>query len=182
MVRAVAVLAAVNRAIAVALGVVLLATVALILVEVVLRGTATGMLGGTDEISGYVMAGVAAWGFAFALLERAHVRIDLMHRRLPGLGRALLDLLAMASLAVVAGLVAFHGGRVLATTIARDSHANTALATPLWIPQSIWFAGWAWFAACALALLVAGAVLVAAGRGAAAEAAIGLTSEAESAA
>ncbi len=175
--RAVALLARLNRAVAALVGIALLATVALILAEVGLRATSQGLLGGTDEISGYVMAGASAWGFAFALLERAHVRIDLLHRRLPDLGRAALDLLAMASLAVVAGLVAFHGWSVLAKTIARSSRSNTALEIPLWIPQSIWLAGWVWFAFCALALLVAGAVLVARGALAQSEAVIGLVDE-----
>ncbi|UOM34243.1 TRAP transporter small permease subunit [Acuticoccus sp. I52.16.1] len=174
---AVTLLARVNRAVAAVVGLSLLLTVALILAEVGLRATTRGMLGGTDEISGYVMAGASAWGFAFALLERAHVRIDLLHRRLPTLGRAALDLLATASIAVVAGLVAFHGWSVLAKTIARDSRSNTALEVPLWIPQSIWLAGWVWFAACALFLLVAGALLVARGAAGAAEAVIGMTDE-----
>lgn len=172
-------LSAINRAIAVVLGVALLATAALILVEITMRGHSAGMLGGTDEVSGYVMAGVGAWGFAFALLERAHVRIDLLHRRLPGLGRAALDLLSLASLAVVSALVSYQGWRVLATTLERDSRANTPLETPLWIPQTVWFAGWVWFTLSALVLLVATAALVAKGRLREADAAAGVGNEAE---
>ncbi|WP_208990390.1 TRAP transporter small permease subunit [Acuticoccus yangtzensis] len=179
MVRAVHLLQRTNRAMAVLLGIALLATAALILAEVTMRATSAGMLGGTDEISGYVMAGVAAWGFAYALLERAHVRIDILHRRLPPRGRAALDLLSIASLATVAGLVAFHGWGVLAKTIARSSRSNTALEVPLWIPQSIWLGGWVWFTLSALALLVAASVLVAAGEREAAERAVGLVTEAE---
>ncbi|WP_211100610.1 TRAP transporter small permease subunit [Acuticoccus sediminis] len=179
VVRAVALLARVNRAIAVILGLALLVTAGLILLEIVLREATAGMLGGTDEISGYVMAGVASCGFAYALLERAHVRIDILQRRLPSLGRAALDLLSMASLAVVAGLVSVHGWSVLAKTIARSSRSNTALEVPLWIPQSIWLAGWVWFTLCALFMLVAAAILVARGRLAEAESAVGLLSEAE---
>lgn len=179
--RAVALLGRLNRGVAIVLGMALLVTVALILTEVMLRGIAGGLLGGTDEVSGYVMAAVAAWGFAFALTERAHVRIDLLHRRLPGPGRIALDLVSLASLAVVAGLVSYHGWRVLGVTVERGSRANTALETPLWIPQAVWVLGWTWFAACALSLLVCAAILVTRGDGVRAETAIGLVDDAEAA-
>jgi TRAP-type C4-dicarboxylate transport system permease small subunit len=153
-----------NRAIALLGGGVLLATGAFILVEIVLRQTALGALGGSDEIAGYVMAAFATWGFSYALLERTHVRIDLLQRRLPPTGRALFDLLALGALAATASVVAFHAWSVLATTLDRGSRANTPLETPLWIPQSIWFAGWVWFAAVSLVLLICLIVLMLARR------------------
>ena len=78
-----------NYAIALIGGVVLLATVIFILVDIFLRQFAGRGLGGSDEISGYVIAGVAAWGFSYALVERAHVRIDVLTGRLPAAGRAI---------------------------------------------------------------------------------------------
>lgn len=162
-VRVAAALATINRVIAVLAGMALLATVALILLEIVLRQTSIGSLGGADEISGYVMAGVATWGFSFALTERAHVRIDILQLRLSTAGRALFDLLALASLSGIACLVAFYSWDVLGKTLARGSHANTPLGTPLWIPQSIWFAGWVWLALVS-AVLLACIVVLALGR------------------
>lgn len=159
--RTVAWLRRLNHRIGVVCGLVLLADGAFILAEIVLRQTAYGALGGSDEISGYVMAAFATWGFTYALLERAHVRIDLLQRRLPGIGRALLDVLALALLAATALVVTFYAWGVLATTLDRGSRANTPLETPLWIPQSIWFGGWLWFAATTLVLLVCTLVLLA---------------------
>lgn len=159
-VRIAAAIARINRAIAVVAGVVLLATVALILVEVVLRQTPRGSIGGADEISGYVMGGVATWGFAFALTERAHVRIDILQMRLKPGPSGLFDLLALASLAAVVLVVTWHSWSVLGTTLARGSRANTPLATPLWIPQSVWFAGWVWLSVVAVVLLGCVATLV----------------------
>jgi TRAP-type C4-dicarboxylate transport system permease small subunit len=147
-------LARVNRWIARLLGVGLLVMGALILVEIALRRTVGSALGGSDEIAGYVMAAIATWGFAYALVERAHVRIDLVQRRLPAAGRAWLDVLALALVTTVAAVVTAYGWRVLATTLDRGSTANTPLETPLWIPQSIWLAGWGWFTFTAAALLV----------------------------
>jgi len=153
-VRIAGALGKVNRMIAIVAGIVLLLTVALILLEIILRQTFVGSLGGSDEISGYVMAGVATWGFAFALSERAHVRIDLIQARLPKTGAAFFDLFAMAGISAISALVSFYAWDVLAKTLARNSHANTPLATPLWIPQSIWFAGWVWLALVSAALLL----------------------------
>ena len=155
------VLRAVNRGVGLACGLALLLTGVLVLVEIVLRRTVGSPLGGSDEISGYVMAAVATWGLSWALAERAHVRIDLVQRRLAPWGRASLDALALVSVAAVAVLVTMHAWRVLATTLDRHSLANTPLETPLWIPQSIWLGGWAWFsitawvlALCLLAALI----------------------------
>jgi TRAP-type C4-dicarboxylate transport system permease small subunit len=167
--RLVAVVARVNRAIARLLGLALLAMGGLILVEIALRRTVGGALGGSDEIAGYVVAAIATWGFAYALVERAHVRIDLVQRRLPPAARAWLDVFALALVTAVAAAVTAYGWRVLATTLERGSTANTPLETPLWIPQSIWLAGWAWFTATATLLLAAALIHAVRGRYAAVE-------------
>ncbi|MCD1626653.1 TRAP transporter small permease [Seohaeicola saemankumensis] len=133
-----------NRWIALLCGTVLLAAVALIMTEVLGRQFPAMRVGGADELSGYVMAAIATWGFSYALVERAHVRIDLIHSRLPVAGRAVLDIVAMASVLLVAVLVAWHAYDVLAKSLARGSRSNTPLGVPLWMPQIVWFGGWAW--------------------------------------
>ena len=115
--------------------VILLATVIFILVDIFLREFAGRGLGGSDEISGYVIAGVAAWGFSYALVERAHVRIDVLTGQLPAAGRAIFDLAAAASLTFVAALVTSYGWRVFhrswETGFARQYAAgNTFVAFP----------------------------------------------------
>jgi TRAP-type C4-dicarboxylate transport system permease small subunit len=176
--RLVAALARTNRVIAIVCGFVLLAAMVLILVEIVMRQAVGRGIGGADEISGYVMAGVAAWGFSYALVERAHVRIDVLTGRLPPRGRSIFDLLALAGLAAVAGTVTAYGWRVLETSLDRGSRANTPLETPLWIPQSIWLSGWAWLTLVAALLALATAALVVMGRFREAERAAGVAAEA----
>ena len=149
----------VNRAIALAWGVVLLAVAAFVLVEIALRALDMRGLGGSDEIGGYAMAGVAAWGLAFALTERAHIRIEFAVRRLPSLARDLVDVSALASVAVVAATVAAYGWSVVGKSLARGSTANTPLETPLWMPQIVWWLGWGWFALCASLVALAAATL-----------------------
>lgn len=174
----VATLRRVNDAVAVAVGLLLLLCVGFILADVTLRRLGAG-LGGTDEISGYVMAGATSWGMAYALATLAHVRIDLLRQRLAAPGRAALDLLALAALAGVAATVAWFGWGVLARTLANDARANTPLETPLWIPQALWWSGWVWFAMVAVALWLSAALLVLRGDAGGAEAAIGVRDEGE---
>jgi TRAP-type C4-dicarboxylate transport system permease small subunit len=178
-VRIVGLIRRVNRGVGLVCGLALLAAGLLILVEIVLRGTVGGALGGSDEISGYVMAAIATWGFGWAVSERAHVRIDLVQRRLAPWGRAPLDALALLSVAGIATLVAVHAWSVLGTTLDRGSTANTPLETPLWIPQSVWLAGWAWFALTAWALSLCLLAVLAARRTDLAEAIGGVQAEGE---
>lgn len=168
-----------NRFVALILGGALLLTVAFIVVDVVMRKFGWGSLGGSDEISGYVMAAVASWGLACALIERAHVRIDMIRQKLAGPGRAAMDLFAMIVANGVVLLIAWWCWPVLEKTLARGSRANTPLETPLWIPQGVWFGGWLWFALTATLLTLIGVAYLAQGRREAFDEALGIGSEIE---
>ncbi|MBN9671368.1 TRAP transporter small permease subunit [Roseibium aggregatum] len=144
----------INDRVAIAVGLMLLGCVVFTLIEIAARRLG-GSLGGVDEISGYVMAVTTSWGISYALTEQAHVRIDLLRQRLVPLGRAVFDMLALLCLAATAIVVAWRGWGVLEKTLSNGARANTPLETPLWIPQSLWWAGWLWFAVSASLLLVA---------------------------
>lgn len=165
-----------NRRIAILIGVVLLAAAAVVLLDIALRRMGSS-LGGTDEISGYVMAFATSWGMAFTLLELGHVRIDLLRGRAGRLGRALFDLFAMAVLSGVVTLIAWYAWPVVARSLANSSRANTPLETPLALVQIPWFAGWVWFAVVAWLTFCAALLLVIRGDFARAEAAIGAFGE-----
>jgi len=166
-----------NHLVALILGVALLATVVFVLIDVVGRKTGWGSLGGSDEISGYVMAAVASWGLACTLIERSHVRIDLIRQNLAAPGQVLMDLFAMIVTNGIVLLIAYYCWPVLQKTIKYGSRANTPLETPLWIPQGIWFSGWAWFAFTATALSVIALSYFVTGRREALAASIGMGSE-----
>lgn len=174
--RILALLRRVNSAIALAVGVVLALTAAFVLADITLRQFGRSF-GGSDEISGYVMAMAASWGLPYALTELAHVRIDLLRRRLHSPGRIVLDLLAMLTLTATTLVVAFQAWPVLGKSIERGSRANTALETPLWIPQAVWFSGWVWFAATACLMLLCAIGLVAGRRQESVERHFGATPE-----
>lgn len=162
MLKALALLQRINEGMAVAAGLLLLTSVLVTVFDVAARPFAVS-LGGTDEISGYVMAIATSWGMSYALTHLAHVRIDLLRTRCSSRGQALFDLVAILCLAGTAIVVAYRVWPVLSKSIQNQSTANTTLETPLWIPQSLWMAGWVWFAVsavfvslCVLSLILKG--------------------------
>lgn len=170
----------INRWVAILTGVVLLACACVVLLDIVLRQIGSSF-GGTDEISGYVMAIATSWGMAFTLLELGHVRIDFLRARTGPRARALFDLFAMTVMAGTVTLIAVKCWPVLARSLANSSRANTPLETPLALVQAPWFAGWVWFAVMSWLTLVAALIMVAKGRFEQSEAAIGCFGEEESA-
>lgn len=122
-------------------GLLVLAAALLVAAEVVLRGVASVSLGGADELSGYAVAIATSFGLPIVLLERGHVRVDTLFRLLPVRIVALLDLLALLVLTGFLALLGQRAGLVLADSLAFGARATTPLATPLWIPQGLWLAG-----------------------------------------
>ena len=133
-------------------------------VDVILRKTINQTLGGSDEISGYVLAIGTAWALALTLLDRAHVRIDSLYTLLPVRLCALLDLLALVSFMVFAGLLTWQGWLMAMNSLGRGSASLTPLATPLAIPQFMWVAGLAFFFLVMLLLLLRASAFLVSGR------------------
>lgn len=123
-------------------------------VEVTMRKVLNVSLQGVDELGGYALAIGAGVSFALALVARAHIRIDLVHERLPRGLRIVLNLVAMASLALTAGILPILAWFALSDSISMNSTAQTPWATPLRYPQAVWFAVLAVFAAVALGSLL----------------------------
>lgn len=167
-----------NRWVAIAIGIGLMLCAGFVLLDIGLR-QAGASFGGTDEISGYVMAIATSWGMGYALMELGHVRIDILRARAAQRGRALFDLFSMLVLSATITLIAIRAWPVVERSLANSSRANTPLETPLALVQVPWFAGWVWFALVAWATFAAALVLVARGEFDRAEAAIGSFSEAE---
>ncbi len=167
-----------NHGIAILIGVVLFACAGIVLLDIVLRQTGTS-LGGTDEISGYVMAIVTSWGMAYTLVELGHVRIDILRTRLRQRNRVLMDLFAMTIMAGTVSLIAFKSWPVVARSLSNGSTANTPLETPLALVQAPWFAGWVWFAFVSWCVLFIAILQVAKGNFDASEDTIGTIGEAE---
>ena len=107
---------------------------------------------GIDEVGGYIIATTGTFSFAYALIERGHTRVDLVIAKLPRYGQVILNVAASLGAAAVATFMMTFGWRALSESLLFDSHSSTTLRTPIWIPQSIWFAGLFVFAATAVAM------------------------------
>jgi TRAP-type C4-dicarboxylate transport system permease small subunit len=110
----------------------------------------------TTEITGYLLAIGMSWGLAGTLLERGHVRIDVLLQRMPLKWRALLHLLSLLALAVSTGFfvwgsvsLAWDSGTLGATDL-------SGLRMPLVLPQGLWSAGFVLFGWAILAVLLRG--------------------------
>ena len=123
-------------------------------VEVTLRKVLNVSLQGVDELGGYSLAIGAGLAFALALVGRSHIRIDLVHERLPRPLRLLLNVVAVASLAATAVSLPVLAWFALSDSIAMNSTAQTPWATPLRWPQGVWFVVLSIFALVAIGSLL----------------------------
>ena len=120
--------------------------------EILARKLAGFSLQGVDEIGAYTLAVFSTLSFAWALVTKAHTRVDFMIGRLPAQPRAMLNAAAYALLAAFAIYAAWRGWHVLEESLEFQARANSPLQTPLWIPQSAWLAGLVAFAIAAGAM------------------------------
>ncbi|MEM7653004.1 MAG: TRAP transporter small permease [Pseudomonadota bacterium] len=109
---------------------------------------------GSDEITGYIFAASTTWAYAFALLTRSNIRIDVIYLALGSRARAALDILGLSLLTLYIFLLCRSAFSVVEESILFNYTAQTPLATPLWIPQSFWFAGLAFMLLCLAFLMV----------------------------
>jgi TRAP-type C4-dicarboxylate transport system permease small subunit len=159
-------------------GLILLAAL-LIGVDVALRRLFVASIGGADELAGYALAIGTAWSLAAALLDRAHIRIDSFYMLLPGTVRAALDLVGLALFVGFFALVSWHGLGVLRQSWVSGSRSQSALETPLVLPQAVWLAGLLMFVAIGAVLFLAALGRLLAGDRAAASRLVGTRSAQE---
>ena len=109
----------------------------------------------TDEISGYMLALAATWGFAFALRTGGHVRVDVLFPYMSRRVRTGLDVIAQLLMAVFAAIVAWKIWALVADSLESDMRSSTYLLTPLYIPQGILGVGFTLLALAAVFSAVA---------------------------
>ena len=109
---------------------------------------------GSDEITGYIFAASTTWAYAYAVLTRSNIRIDVAYLALDPRARAFLDVLGLGLLTLYIFLLTRSAWTVVAESWTFNYTAQTPLATPLWLPQSFWFAGLAFMLLCLTFLTV----------------------------
>ena len=120
----------------------------MVTVDVISRKVFGVTMRGSDEITGYVFAASTTWAYAYAILTRSNIRIDVAYVALHARARALLDLLALGLLTFYIFLLTRSAWSVVEESWTFNYTAQTPLATPLWLPQSFWFAGLAFMLLC----------------------------------
>ncbi len=135
-------------------GVIFLGLAAVVTTETAARKLFNVSLQGADELGGYALAIGSTIAFSLALIGRNHIRVDVFHEKFPARAQALLNWISIVSLAAFAVFIAWVAFKVLGDTLAYRSTAQTPWATPLIIPQGVWYAGLVIFAlvACGFAL------------------------------
>jgi TRAP-type mannitol/chloroaromatic compound transport system permease small subunit len=109
----------------------------------------------TDEISGYMLALAATWGFAYALRTDAHVRVDVMF---PYMGRRLkaaMDFISLVLMALFATVVSWKIWVLALDSMESGIKSSTYLLTPLYIPQGILGVGFSLLALAAAFMALA---------------------------
>lgn len=135
-----------------AAGLALVATAIAVSAEVLVRKVFGLSINVGSELSSYVLAVCASWGFTFALFARSHVRVDALLRLLPPKLGAWLDLLALLGLTLFVGFLTWFGWGTFAESWQMNARSMTPLAVPIWIPQGLWVGGLLVFLLAALVL------------------------------
>jgi TRAP-type C4-dicarboxylate transport system permease small subunit len=141
-----------SNALAHLFGYLMLAFAVVVTVETISRKLLGYSLQGVDELGGYALAVTSALAFTTALVERGHIRIDLLHLNFPRPVQALLNWLSVLLIAAFALLLMKVATDVLSETIEFNSTAPTPWATPLIWPQSFWYAALGIFALVSIVL------------------------------
>jgi len=127
-------------------GLVILTSAVLIGFELLSRNLGLGIKFHAFDLTNYGFAAATAFGFAYALTQRAHIRIDVIYQWVPVPVRAMLDLLSLLLLLVMASGMAWYAWRVVAYSARLGARPNSTLDIPLALPQAIWAIGLSAFA------------------------------------
>ena len=126
-----------------------------------------------------MLAIATSWAFSYALLKRSHIRIDVFYQYLPTRWQAVIDVLAVATLAGFAAIFTWYANRFFWQVWGRGTRSITSLAFPLWIPMLAWYAGWIVFLFVSVYLTIVSAWAYARGEFAAVQNRVGSISEEE---
>lgn len=145
-------------------GAMLLLCAILVSLDVVFRAALKVTYFESFELSTYAFAIATAMGMSYALVSRAHIRIEVLYMMLRPAGRGWFDVIAYAVLALCAVVLLYWCGHVVMANYDSGARSNSSLAVPLALPQGIWLVGLAWFALLAVLYTVHGLLLCLRGR------------------
>ena len=139
---------------ATAFGLIFVGLALTVVVETVGRKLFSMSLQGADELGGYCLAIGGSLAFSVALIRRAHIRIDILHDRLPRGARVVFNMLSVVALAVTALALLWMAWIAFQDSVRYLATVQSPWATPLRYPQGAWVAVLLVFALTALVKLV----------------------------
>lgn len=148
-----------SRLCAVVFGLMMTALCVVISIETVMRKLFNHSLAGVDELSGYAIAIGAPLCFTIAAVEQSHIRINLLHMRMPRAVKATMNLLAALTLAALSLYLVTFTFRTVVETQMFGSVAQTPWMTPLIWPQAAWLVGMTIFSISTLVLAARAIIL-----------------------
>lgn len=154
----------VETVLATVFGAIFLGLAVVVTVETISRKLFNVSLQGADELGGYALAVGSTIAFSLALMGRNHIRVDVFHEMLPRRVQAFMNWISIVSLASFGLFIAWVAFKVIADTLQYRSTAQTPWATPLIIPQSVWYAGLVIFTLVALGYALRASALLFTGR------------------
>lgn len=129
--------------------------VIVIVVESVARALFPVSFNVSVELSGYILALSTSLVFPYALINKKHIRINVLYNALPKGIQVLFDVIVFLLTAAICTFIAMEAVDMVMSAI---QYGDTSLnmKMPLWIPYAIWTLGLVWFALSAIIMLVYG--------------------------
>ncbi len=137
-------------------GAIFLASAILITLDVAARALFHSTFFESYELSSYAFAIATSFGFSYALVTKAHIRIEVIYNLVPKKLQAVLDLFALICLTTVCAVLVYWCFHTVMDNAETGARSSSSLATLLAIPQGIWLLGLAWCALTSLILTVIG--------------------------
>jgi len=133
---------ALNRVAGAALGFAILAVTATVLYEVFVRGVLNAPAVWANETTVYLSAMTYLLAGGYAMLHRAHVRIDFLYERFSERARTRLDVLTFAFFALYAGALVWVGWQMGWQSFQQAESTGSPWNPPIWpVKLTIPFAG-----------------------------------------
>ncbi|TAK82288.1 MAG: TRAP transporter small permease subunit [Betaproteobacteria bacterium] len=121
-----------NRLVGVVLGFGVIFVTFSVLYEVFVRGALNTPTAWANETTVYVSAVIYLMAGGYALLHRAHVRIDLVYERFPRPARTWLDLLTFVFFVLYAGALVWVGWRMGWQSFQQGETTGSPWNPPIW--------------------------------------------------
>ena len=113
----------------------LVATVAIIGMEVALRNILNVSWQGTDEVSSYLVVAITFLSLATCQENRGYHELQIVKSRLSPRGRALLDTVLHVICLIAALILLWQFSRLVINSWSAGNVSSTDLRVPFWIPQ-----------------------------------------------